>query len=305
MRAVPLERPPRPPLATTRTVHSGSRFASRPATSPISRQTALTCRRRYRPPRLPVRRAAHCATACASVARARSAAGQCHRQSVIAGRNRKCALRRLRPRAGSCPEKAGVPGIVCPRHNLRQSGRIVTHNRLCEGSGQTHARRTGATTRVGPQGRDLSMKTFRFVWLPVLAVWLAGAFAGTAFAHSCNTGLKRAHCRCEVKIGAAVVSTVENHNECYNQQTQIGKDSPCSNWCEGQWDAGGAFKTAAMAAAGNTQACGNVNLVVNWSAGTKPYTATDRSASAQGGGAPVPATCPPGRTLQNGMCVCN
>lgn len=88
-------------------------------------------------------------------------------------------------------------------------------------------------------------------------------------AHSCNKGVKRAHCFCTVTFGGGELARVVNHGQCYNQQTNIHPGSNCANYCRGEWSS--SLETATRNSLIAKGLCGSRTVTRKYAAGTNPY----------------------------------
>lgn len=96
-------------------------------------------------------------------------------------------------------------------------------------------------------------------------------FIKNADAHSCGF-IRGAHCRCQIEFGRQL-ATVEDHSRCYNQQTNIGANSDCAQYCKGWGNAPSTIATAKNVLQHMTpipSGC-KMNTVLQYSAGTNSY----------------------------------
>lgn len=95
-------------------------------------------------------------------------------------------------------------------------------------------------------------------------------FGFEAAAHSCNKGIKRAHCYCKynLNVNGVELARVVNHGQCYNQQSNLGLGSSCANYCRGQ---DSTLQNQMRAALIAKSLCGKRTATRKYSAGTNPY----------------------------------
>lgn len=114
----------------------------------------------------------------------------------------------------------------------------------------------------------------------IIGAMFFGVFGFVKSADAC-WGIYGAHCFCKISQGALVLTSGQDPNGCYNQQTNRNPGSNCSNYCNG-W-ANGAL-AAANAKLKSTSACGQQSASVQFAAGTRGYVNTGKTVSVNAGG---------------------